>query len=136
MGEAAIIESFSYSFELAWSNLQWWASISFALIALATFGRERLNFLISISVSVLYSLFSVYTWQNSMAAVAIATGRTNQLFAMRDANELSPAGMGLIQWIEQWGRLNGGIGLACYVATYLGTLAYLWYAYHRKHRLS
>jgi hypothetical protein len=56
MEEPLLAEAHRELYGLVWPNLQWWASVSFGLLALASFGRKHLNLLTTTGLSVLYVL--------------------------------------------------------------------------------
>ena len=115
----------------AWSNVQWWASISFGLIALASFGRERLNLFTVAGLAVLYSIFTVYSLVNTMAMVVHAASAREALSALADSEGISAAGAGVLRFTEAWGLFNGALFMICFGATFVGSLAYLWYSYRK-----
>ena len=133
MNELALVETIRDSFGILWSSLQWWASISFGLIALSTFGRERLNLPITIFLTVLYSLFTVYTLGNGSLMIAQATGAVQDLAALRDSGEIGATGALTLQRSENpmAGLDFGLIFFGCFIATYAGSVAYLWYSFRR-----
>ena len=74
MRESEIIELIQLVLGQQVQMLQWWASMSFALVALAHFGKKNLNLTIVITVSILYVGFTLFVLGvlldlNSKAAV-------------------------------------------------------------------
>ena len=134
MQELLLVESVREAFSAAWSNLQWWASVSFGLLALASFGRRQLILPAAIGLSILYSLFTAYTFLNTAGMVSIARGALTDLSALRESGNISAAGRSILELYESVGLLNGLIYYACFFATFLGTLTYLWYAYRVNSR--
>jgi hypothetical protein len=129
MQELLLVESVREAFSTAWSNLQWWASVSFGLLALASFGRRQLILPAAIGLSVLYSLFTIFTLLNTVGMLSLAIGAIRELSALRESGNISAVGRGFLGSYERFGFLNGSIFYACFFATFLGTLTYLWYAY-------
>jgi Ca2+/Na+ antiporter len=136
MYELALVETMREAFGEIWSSLQWWASVSFGLIAVASLGRDRLNLLVTIGLTALYSLFTVYTLGNGSLMIAEATGAIQELAALRDSGELSAVGaLTLQQYENPWAGLNFSfVFFGCFVATYVGSVAYLWYSYRKMSR--
>ena len=131
MDELTLIQIRSDSFAQVWSSLQWWASISFGLIALCAFKRERLNLAVTAGLTVLYTVFSIYTLLNVGSMMTNVVGAMAELSALRDAGQIGYIGTQVIGYAEGPGGLNGTVFLVCFVATYGGSLAYLWYS-HRS----
>ena len=134
MQELLLVESAREAFSAAWSNLQWWASVSFGLLALASFGRRQLILPAAIGLSVLYFLFTIFTLLNTVGMLSLAIGAIRELSALRESGNISAVGRGFLGSYERFGFLNGSIFYACFFATFLGTLTYLWYAYRVNSR--
>jgi len=124
------------SFTSIWYAIQWWASISFGLIALTRFSGKQLNLPIVIGVSIIYSLFTVFTIVNMLMVVAGLQGTREDLRALRDSGGIGLAAERLLGFREQYASVNGLIILTCVVATFAGTIAYLVYAYRKERRSS
>ena len=132
MFELALVETVRESMAVAWSHLQWWASVSFGLIALAGFGRDKLNRSSVIGLTILYSAFSVYSLVNTTAMVVHAEGARDVLRTLAETEGISSAGSSAIYFSETWGWVNLPIFAFCYVATFAGSLAYLWHSYRTQ----
>lgn len=131
MYELALLETLRDAFATVWSNLQWWASVSFGVMAVTTFARDRLTLLITIFLTALYSLFTAYTLGNGSLMIAQASGAIQALVEIRDSGEISTVGaLTLQQYENPVAGLNfGAVFFSCFVATYVGTVAYLWFSY-------
>ena len=69
MDEFQLVETYREGFAVQWAQLQWWASVSFGLLALASFGRKHLSLAVTSGLSTLYLLFSVFSVINVYAMV-------------------------------------------------------------------
>jgi hypothetical protein len=132
--DTTILELRQMGFGLIWSNLQWWASISFGLMALTRFSAKHLNLVIVWSLSILYFLFSVFTILNIAMLISTSMGLGEDLAALRDAGTLSSAGLKNLTFTETWAPVNGFIIVLCGIATFSGTISYLVYAYRKEAR--
>jgi len=134
MYELALVETLREAFGEIWSSLQWWASVSFGLIAVASLGRDRLNLLVTIGLTALYSLFTVYTLGNGSLMIAEASGAIQELAALRESGDISAVGALTLQRYENpmMGLDFSLIFFACFVATYVGSVGYLWYSYRKS----
>ena len=134
MPDTTILELRQMAFGLIWSNLQWWASISFGLMALTRFSAKHLNPVLVCALSLLYFLFTVFTSLNIAMLSATSIGYGEDLAALRDAGALSSAGLRHAAFTETWSPLNASIIILCGAGTFLGTLSYLIYAYRKEAR--
>ena len=132
MSELLLVETFREAFADAWSMLQWWASVSFGLIAVASFARDKLNLVVVMGLSVLYSLFTAYSYLNIAALATIALGARVELAALSDSGSISAVGLSVLEYWERLGHLNARIFPLCFLITFVGTLAYLWYAFRNN----
>lgn len=136
MYELALVETLREAMATIWSSLQWWASVSFGLMAVASLGRDRLNLFVTLSLTALYSLFTVYTLGNGSLMIAEAGGAVQDLAALRDAGTIGSVGARTLQSYEHpMAGLNFSlIFFSCFVATYAGCLGYLWYSFRKESR--
>jgi hypothetical protein len=131
MSEHELLESFRSSFDQAWTQLQWWASVSFGLIALTHFAARKLNLAIVVCVSLLYVLFTIYVSLNVQALTLIGVGYLKELEVLRDSGEIGPAALSILDFASRYGLLNSWIYRLCVVATCIGTISYLVYTYRK-----
>ena len=131
MYELALVETLREAMGTIWSSLQWWASVSFGLMAAASFGRDRLNLPITLFLTALYSLFTVYTLANGSLMIAEASGAIQELSGLRDAGEIGAVGTRTLQAYENpMAGLNFNfVFFASFIATYAGSVGYLWYSF-------
>jgi hypothetical protein len=134
MYELALLETLREAFATIWSSLQWWASVSFGVMAVATFARDRLILPITVFLTALYSLFTAYTLGNGSLMIVQASGVIEALAGMRDSGELTTVGALTLQRYENpiAGLDFGAVFFGCFVATYVGTVAYLWFSYLKQ----
>jgi hypothetical protein len=134
MPDYTILDFQQVLFGQLWSSLQWWASVSFGLMALTRFSGKQLNLVIVLSISVLYTLFTVFTLTNILMLVDGLVGAGDDLQALRDAGALGGAGSELLDFRRQHAPLNGAIAIFCVIATFVATLSYLVYTYRKERR--
>lgn len=133
--ETAILELVAIAMGHAWSLLQWWASISFGLIALTHFGAPRLNRLLVIVLVTLYSLFTVFWWLNHSALVHELLGHVSDLKTLQESQALGAAALAKVELFEGWrGIASAVIVLLCVLGTYVGTTAYLLHTFLKGQR--
>ena len=130
MLDLPLVAEFREALSSTVAQLQWWASVSFGLIALAHFGRKHVTLMVAICVSAAYSMFTIFAFVNAAFLGRIMAGTLTELSALRDAKNISAVGLALLN--EPGAGLNGILMIVCIVVTFLGTLTFLWYAY-RKH---
>ena len=128
MDEFQLVETYREGFAVQWAQLQWWASVSFGLLALASFGRKHLSLAVTSGLSTLYLLFSVFSVINVYAMVVTIAATIPELNALGD---ISTVGESIVDSTRV--RItNALVGTACFLATFCGTLAYLWYSYRKN----
>jgi len=128
MTEAEVLAEISTRTEAIWSLLQWWVSLSFAVMVGAYWGAQRLTVGITILICSLYSL----------STLVVFSGMTNFSLAVRDGIEtlrilsldpgLSPIGEGAL------GRQSSLVVVftqVWVVASFLFTNAFVIYCYKR-----
>jgi hypothetical protein len=119
----------------AWSQLQWWASVSFGVLALARFAAKDLRRWHVIGVSILYVAYTVYCVINTLMLTNYAGGFFRELQAQREAGDLAPPvsrAMGFANSLNAPAVLTFFV---CLVGLFLVSLTYLWGA-HLKGRKS
>ena len=131
MPDLPLVAEFREALSSTVAQLQWWASVSFGLIALAHFGRKHLTLMVAICLSAAYLMFTLFAFVNAAFLGRIMAGTLTELSALRDSRNISAVGLALLK-IDELGRLNGIVMIVCIAVTFLGTLTFLWYAY-RKH---
>lgn len=128
MDEFQLVETYREGFAVQWAQLQWWASVSFGLLALAGFGRKHLSLPVTIGLSALYLLFSVYSAINVYAMVMPIVATVSELSALGAVSDVGESILGSVR-VRQ---LNALVGALCFVATLAGTLTYLWHSYRKN----
>ena len=133
--EAEIYEFISVHQGTLITLLQWWASVSFALVALAHFGRNSLNlFLVSI-VLLLYVAFSLFAYGIFLDQVNRITQLLGDLSSISgnasDSSLISSyllRSRGEVGSTGDWARFYWPLYVAL-IGTFLGSVAYVIYAY-------
>lgn len=140
MTEAEIYEFINVHQGTLITLMQWWASVSFALVALAHFGRNNLNlFLVSI-VLLLYVAFSLFASRIFMGQVNRITQLTGDLYSISgnvpDASGISSYMLRHVGESDASNRARYWSLLVALIGTFLGSVAYVIYAYQgtRKRR--
>jgi len=128
MDEFQLVETYREGFAVLWAQLQWWASVSFGLLALASFGRKHMTLAVTIGLSTLYVLFSVFCAVNVLAMTGHIVAAVAELSTLEGVSDVGKSISGSVRI----GQLNGLVASACFLATACGTLTYLWHAYHKN----
>ena len=134
MSDFMILDSLRSTFEVAWTQLQWWASVSFAIIALTHFAGKKLNLVLVFFVSLIYLLFTIFVWTNTGFLIAMASGYGQDLMALQNTGKVSAATQLVIDFFSKHATLNGLIIEFCIFATCIGTVSYLVYTYRKNSR--
>jgi hypothetical protein len=132
MPDLPLVAEYREALSSSVAQLQWWASVSFGLIALAHFGRKHLTLMVAICLSAAYFMFTLFAFVNAAFLGRIMAGAQTELSALRDSKNISAVGLALLKIDESGGRLNGILMIVCMVVTFLGTLTFLWYAYRKQ----
>jgi hypothetical protein len=132
MTEFEFVQTFNSAFEQAWNSLQWWASISVGLIALASIATRKLTLAMVVVISILYAMFTAYSVVNiEVMSNKVAAGALGELFQLREAGTLTDVGLNLTDWAQSRARLGGILYRICLYGMFGGTLAYLWWSFRR-----
>jgi hypothetical protein len=130
--ELQMLELIKLSLDQAWSLLQWWASISFGLIALAHFSARKLNLLFVTILLVLYTLFTAYWFINFWSVALQLLGHIQDLAALRETETLSKASEATIDsFVGLRGPIAFAILILCVVGTFCASSGYLIHRYRR-----
>jgi len=132
MQEFQIVELIFSGLDQAWSSLEWWASVSFGLIALTHFAAKKLNLTIVIAVSVLYILFTIYSGFNVAISTGKATFYIQDMRALAESGAISSGGIGTMDQMRVLAPPAVMTMILCAAGTFLGTLAYLVFSYRRE----
>ena len=140
MTEAQIYEFINVHQGNLISLMQWWASISFALVALAYFGRNSLHLVLVCIVLLLYVAFSLF-------AYGVFIDQINRIVLLSDdfvaIAESAPEVSGIsMYFIERAREGNSGSWLQylelliAIFGTFLASISYVIFAYrmNRKRR--
>lgn len=128
MDEFQLVETYREGFAVQWAQLQWWASVSFGLLALASFGRRHLSLVVTIGLSTLYVLFSIFSAINIYAISVTIVTTVSELSALEG---VSAVGETIVSSLRVR-QVNALVGITCFFATFGGTLIYLWYSYRKN----
>lgn len=124
MTEADIITQLSAAYDRTWTMVQWWASISFLVIAAAHFASHKLNLLLVSVITVLYISYSLwmYRWGNyhgfiinGFYADLIRLVDSGHVLSTGAVNYMSVSSDGLAVWFRQ----------VALIGTFLCTIYYL-----------
>lgn len=134
MSDLVILDSIRSTFEVAWTQLQWWASVSFGIIALTHFADKKLNLVLVSFVSLIYLLFTIFVWTNTRFLIVMLSGYGQDLMALQNTGKVSAATRLVINFFNKYASLNGLIIQFCVFATCIGTISYLVYTYRKNSR--
>ncbi|MBT5030864.1 MAG: hypothetical protein HOM55_01055 [Proteobacteria bacterium] len=85
MTEADILYQLSELYNRYWAMNQWWASISFAIIALSHFASHKLNKILVSIIIVLYAAYSFWMQRYMHYNVLIIGGLFQDLEVLKDS---------------------------------------------------
>ena len=113
--------------------MQWWASVSFGLLAVAQFGRDQLNRVFIVVLALLYAAFTLYTAVNITSFFREFDGYRADLRGIAETGEISA---GALAWITptRMGALLFPSFATCTLGIFFGVLFYLVYSYRRGRR--
>lgn len=134
MSEAEILELSALARSNLISAIQWWASVTFGLIALAHFGRKTLNLPLVIIVISLYVAFSGWVGNLVVAQIAELGDLAADLRSLAtDSYELSQTGSSLALGLSPSSAI--AISLLAAVAifgTFFSGIGYLIWTYRSR----
>ena len=127
MTEVEIVNHISALYDRYWVMVQWWASLSFGLIAVAHLAADRLTAYLLSLILILYLVYSVWMLNFYLYNLYALDGFLSDLGVLRDSTNLSS---GSLAYLEGDGL---GIGLLlqniAMTVTFLGCIAYLVYSF-------
>lgn len=125
MSEYETVYLFSEYINRTWTVMQFWASVSFGLIALAHFASKQLNLLLAFLVSTLYVAFSLYVMMILRLSGTVADGFLVQLQSLQSAdNPLGPGAQAVLA--SDLTPLQDAIIVVSFFGVFIGALTYLW----------
>ena len=117
----------------SWTGLvQWWASISFALMLVAHFIGNNLRLPLVIGLLALYTVFSILMYFLQIERIADMGSIISELIAMEASGNLSEVGIRKLQTDGMGPSSRGALGLLLALSvfgTYLAAVIYLLYRY-------
>lgn len=130
MTESEIIENVFKIFDRYWSMIQWWASVSFGLIAVAHFAVDKLSRVLVALLILLYMLFTAWVVDFYFFNVQILAGFRQDLSQLGDT-----AHFGTRSLLDS-SIVKGGLVLQdiAFVMTFVGAVGYLIYTFVRHER--
>ena len=101
MSEAEIISELGFRAEVSWNLLQWWVSISFAVMVAAFWGSRRLtNGIVAVIIG-LYSMSTVMVFLSISNQGNVIYDLNAALRVLSDSGELSVVGLGALSRLGQ-----------------------------------
>ena len=131
MQEDSLLELLIMTQDSVRNTLQWWASISFGLIALGHFAAEKLKRPVVILLCCLYTLFTAFIFDHLTWLIWYLRGPNEELLALQDSGQLSIAGQSFVNASGLFGLGTIPIFLGCAIGTFFGTLWYLIHSYRK-----
>jgi hypothetical protein len=131
MNEAEMILAWGEISGHLWTIVQFWASISFGVIAVAHFASEKMNDFLVLLVIFLYTLFSIYCGGFYISDIQLLLALYQEAeFLLAERGEEAVFLTAFANYSPWWtGVLFGLIGLP---SIYLGSIAYLIYRYRGR----
>jgi hypothetical protein len=128
MTEADIINQYNLITDRVYVILQWWASISFALVALSHFAAKKLSLALTLTVGALYVLLTCYVLG------AFYRNATFLLSLQDDLSEIHATGAGsniadaIVRPLNPLVGMSIGLSI---VGLFFGSLGYLTFSYRK-----
>jgi hypothetical protein len=133
--EAELLELIVLRLQLTDGILQWWASVSFAVIALAHFGRKSLNLPIVIVVLGSYIAFTLSLNSAFFMHQQVLDGHTEDLAAMASVSDVSESSKQYLNSMDSNAPVLAiSFYLIAYFGSFLGSIFYLLYSYRVNRR--
>ena len=133
MSEYEIVYLASEYLNRTWDVMQFWASVSFGLIALSHLGARHLNILIASLVSLLYIGFTLFVMNMLRVNGAVVTGFLTQLKDLPEAG--TPLGAGALAIISTAPNpLQMAAIVLAFFGLFLGSLVFLWFSVLRARK--
>ena len=133
MSEAELLLLASESLDRMWSLIQWWASISFGILALTHIASDKLGTFLAILIPALYTGFSL----GVLGVVQRNFGIVESVY--QDLRLLQSEGVdlsGTAQYVMQGGENSIARALPLILAlTYFGVVGYFAYTYRAKNKV-
>lgn len=131
MNEAELILAWGEISGHLWTIVQFWASISFGVIAVAHFASEKLNHFLVLLVIFLYTLFSIYCGGFYVSDIQLLLALYEEAGSLlTERGEDAVFLTAFANYPQVWtGALFGLLGLP---SIYLGSIAYLIYRYRGR----
>lgn len=116
-----------------WSVMQFWASVSFGLIALSHLGQRHLNLFATLMVSFLYLGFTLFVMNILRVNGAVVSGFLLQLEALADTPvAIGPGARAIIDTAP--GSLEMTAIIMTFSGLFVGALIFLWVSYYHSHK--
>jgi hypothetical protein len=128
VSEAEILVQLFSVFDRYWFIVQWWASVSFALIMVAYFAANKLSALLVGTVLCLYLIYSGWVYMLLIYNIDIAYGLLADLNILSNAGELQSQGA-RVALENQFIRYGTSLGNVALPLTFFACIGYLLYAY-------
>ena len=129
MTEYEIIYLFSEYLNRTWEVMQFWASVSFGLIALSHLGARYLNALATVIVSAFYIAFTLFVMNILRINGIVGNGFLTELSSLKT---LGPGAQKIIATAPT--SLEMTAIITTFFGLFLGSLVFLWLSFWRAHK--
>ncbi|MFT7470557.1 MAG: hypothetical protein ACI8XU_000447 [Kiritimatiellia bacterium] len=129
MREAEILVEIGFRTDTIWVLLQWWVSISFALMAAAYIGASKLTGLVVAVLLSMYALTFMTTGSAMVSNQGFNTAAIESLSVLSETMQLSPLGLHALESLD--GRDSVLFRLLFWVSFFF-TNGIVLYSYKRK----
>ena len=133
MSEAEIVAELATRTDMIWGYVQWWASISLALIAASYLASDR-----KLTIPILIAMLTVYSLYSYMIALAVGaqTGfLRSAINALATLEQIGPLGQYALEEIDgESGAFRGLIIRITLVSVYSVTVIYPIYSAYSLYR--
>ena len=136
MSESELLYQYGYNWEIMYTLLQWWLSVSIGLLAIARFFPKKLNLFLVVLLILLYVSFSIYSIGGVNMFFQQNLGVLEELRSLRADGSVSRAGELLLEQMEGiWPVFAASSYVVCVAGGFFGSIAFFIYSY-RRGRLS
>lgn len=132
MSESELLSQYGYNWEIMYTLLQWWLSVSIGLLAIARFFSKKLGLFLVVLLTLLYTSFSIYSIGGVGMFFQQNIGILQELSSLREDGSISLAGERLLMQMQGlWPVLAASSYVVCVAGGFLGSIAFFIYSYRR-----
>ena len=128
MSESDIIAHLAFRNEMIWSLVQWWVSISFAIVVASYFGANRLSRLLVTVIIALYLLYTLTMCTEFLTQMTYIAAIYKDLTALAESTQ---TGFIAQSALDRRGGYTGPLVLLTMGVTFLVTIGFVVHCYRK-----